>query len=88
MTITEEIDKKSGRPYRSKNIVDAMRYAGSVTATPKNIADAVKIYSDGEGIFPTGTEVITDNGTYDITEKATVDVQVYAKVGSAIVGGE
>lgn len=41
MTITEEIDKRSGRPYRSKNIVDAMTYAFGIDKLPINIADAV-----------------------------------------------
>lgn len=42
MTITEEIDKKSQRPHRSKNIVDAMKYAFGIEKTPQNIAEAVK----------------------------------------------
>lgn len=42
MTITEELDKKSGRPYRSKNIMDAQKYAYGLGNTPKNIADGVK----------------------------------------------
>ena len=41
MTITEELDKRSGRPYRSKNIVDAMKYAFGIDKLPINIADAV-----------------------------------------------
>lgn len=42
MTITEELDKRSGRPHRSKNIVDAMKYAFGIDKTPQNIAEAVK----------------------------------------------
>lgn len=42
MTIVEEIDKKSNRPHRSKNIVDAMKYANNIASTPQNIAEAVK----------------------------------------------
>ena len=42
MTIVEEIDKKSNRPHRSKNIVDALKYAYDLGETPKNISDAVK----------------------------------------------
>lgn len=42
MTIVEEIDKKSNRPHRSKNIVDALKYAYNLAETPKNISDAVK----------------------------------------------
>lgn len=42
MTIVEELDKKSGRPHRSKNIVDAMKYAFGIEKTPQNIAEAVK----------------------------------------------
>lgn len=42
MTIVEELDKKSGRPHRSKNIVDAMKYAFGLEETPQNIADAIK----------------------------------------------
>lgn len=42
MTIVEEIDKKSNRPHRSKNIVDALKYAYDLEETPNNIADAVK----------------------------------------------
>lgn len=47
MTIVEELDKKSGRPHRSKNIVDAMKYLFSATKTPQNIAEAVKDYNGG-----------------------------------------
>lgn len=43
MTIVEELDKKSGRPHRSKNIVDAMKYAFGIEKTPQNIAEAVKM---------------------------------------------
>lgn len=42
MTIVEELDKKSGRPHRSKNIVDAMKYAFGIEKTPRNIAEAVR----------------------------------------------
>lgn len=42
MTIVEELDKKSGRPHRSKNIVDAMKYAFGIENTPQNIAEAIK----------------------------------------------
>lgn len=44
MTIVEEIDKKSNRPHRSKNITDALKYAYNLTGadSPVNIADAVK----------------------------------------------
>lgn len=42
MTIVEELDKKSNRPHRSKNIVDALKYAYDLEETPNNIADAVK----------------------------------------------
>ena len=42
MTIVEEIDKKSNRPHRSKNIVDALKYAYDLEKTPQNIAEAVK----------------------------------------------
>lgn len=43
MTITEEIDKKSQRPHRSKNITDALKYAYDLAGanSPKNIADAI-----------------------------------------------
>ena len=42
MTIVEEIDKKSNRPHRSKNIVDALKYAFDLKETPQNIGEAVK----------------------------------------------
>lgn len=42
MTITEELDKRSGRPHRSKNIVDAMKYAFGIDETPQNISKAIK----------------------------------------------
>lgn len=42
MTIVEELDKMSGRPHRSKNIVDAMKYAFNIEKTPQNISEAVK----------------------------------------------
>lgn len=53
MTIVEEIDKKSNRPHRSKNIVDAMKYANNIASTPQNIAEAVKKSqsSGGGGAF-------------------------------------
>lgn len=44
MTIVEELDKKSGRPHRSKNITDALKYAYELVGenSPQNIADAIK----------------------------------------------
>lgn len=42
MTIVEEIDKKSGRPHRSKNITDALKYLFELDETPQNIGDAIK----------------------------------------------
>ena len=53
MTITEEIDKKSQRPHRSKNITDALKYAYGLTGeeSPVNIADAVK-----KGMTPANVE--------------------------------
>lgn len=42
MTIVEELDKKSGRPHRSRNIVDAMKYAFGIEKTPRNISEAIK----------------------------------------------
>ena len=43
MTITEEIDRKSQRPHRSKNITDALKYAYELNGekSPINIADAI-----------------------------------------------
>lgn len=76
MTIVEEIDKKSNRPHRSKNIVDAMKYLFSAAKTPQNIAEAVKGYSGGgSGEIKTvtitygsdynpGTELCFSDGTY------------------------
>lgn len=53
MTIVEEIDKKSGRPHRSKNITDALKYLFKLDKTPQNISEAVKGYSGGSGPAPT-----------------------------------
>ena len=57
MTITEEIDKKSGRPGRSKNIMDALRYAAGLKATPINIADGVKKGSTIKPIWHLGVRL-------------------------------
>ena len=40
--IVEELDRKSERPHRSRNIVDAMQYAFNIEHTPRNIGDAVR----------------------------------------------
>ena len=58
MTIVEELDKKSGRPHRSKNIVDAMKYAFNLDETPQNIAEAVK-----KGVAATEPETPTPTPT-------------------------
>lgn len=50
MTIVEEIDKKSERPHRSKNITDALKYLFELDKTPQNISEAVKGYSGGGGV--------------------------------------
>lgn len=56
MTIVEEIDKKSNRPHRSKNIVDAMKYLHNLDKTPKNIADAIK--ASGSSPTPAGSNTV------------------------------
>ena len=56
MTITEELDKKSSRPHRSKNIVDALKYLYNLNKTPKNIADAIK--ASGSSPSPTGSNTV------------------------------
>ena len=62
MTIVEELDKKSGNPHRSKNIVEAQKYAYGLEHTPKNIADGIKqsliyqIWHLGVGLAPAPTE--------------------------------
>ena len=66
MTIVEELDKKSNRPHRSKNIVDALKYLYNLNKMPKNIADAIKM----SGSSPAGSNIV---GTAKVGE---------AKVGS------
>lgn len=58
MTIVEELDKKSKRPHRSKNIVDAMKYAYNIEKTPKNIMEAIKVASSGPSPTPTTDNIV------------------------------
>lgn len=64
MTISEELDKKSGRPHRSKNIVDAMQYAFGIEHMPTSISDAVKKANFNP---PDEFTVTWKNGTTTIT---------------------
>ena len=57
MTITEELDKKSARPHRSKNIMDALKYAAGLKATPVNIAEGVKKGSTIKPIWHLGVRL-------------------------------
>lgn len=69
MTITEELDKRSGRPYRSKNIVDAMKYAFDIDHLPTNIADAVHKANFNP---PDEFKVTWKNGTTKLEEDTVV----------------
>lgn len=78
MTIVEEIDKKSGRPHRSKNITDALKYLFKLDKTPQNISEAVKGYSGGgSGI----TYETVYEGNFEFTGKAP-NVSAYEFTGT------
>lgn len=66
MTIVEELDKMSGRPHRSKNIVDAMKYAFNIEKTPQNISEAIKGIngSGGDSFFGMHTVPVQINLTF------------------------
>lgn len=85
MTIVEELDKKSNRPHRSKNIVDAMKYANNIASTPQNIAEAVK-KSEGSG-SGTSKSVITLAATGDSGESCEYNVIGLDFTGEYITGG-
>ena len=57
------------------NIADAVRYKTGTNGKMllSDIPDKIR---NIEGIVPTGTQTITENGVYDVTEKAEVDVDV------------
>ena len=58
-----------------EDIADAIRYKKGTEETfyPSQMGDAIRSI---EGIVPTGTMEIDDNGVYDVTEKAEVNVDV------------
>lgn len=80
MTIVEELDKKSGRPHRSKNIVDAMKYLFSASKTPQNIAEAVKDYSGGGGSIK--------SVTIQHDSSSSANVSVYFSDGTSTTPGQ
>ena len=69
MTIVEEIDKRSNRPHRSKNIVDALKYAYDLEETPRNIGDAIKKSAGGSPTPTEGSGSRNPNGNDDTVNK-------------------
>lgn len=81
MTIVEELDKMSGRPHRSKNIVDAMKYAFNIEKTPQNISEAVK------GINGAGGGSIK-SVTIQHDSSSSANVSVYFSDGTSTTPGQ